>query len=66
MQGSGLRLSGLQQKELFRLFRRLHPHIEGAGIGLYSIKKLSENAGDLITVESEVGVGSTFTVRLPP
>jgi signal transduction histidine kinase len=48
-----------------RLFGRLHPHVEGSGVGFYSIKKLIDNAGGTIEVASELGVGSTFTVRLP-
>ena len=39
--------------------------VEGSGVGLYSIKKLIDNAGGTIEVASELGVGSTFTVRLP-
>lgn len=62
---NGLGLSAQQQGNLFKLFRRLHTHVEGAGVGLYSIKRLIDHAGGTITVESEVGVGSTFTVTLP-
>ena len=62
---NGLGLSEGQQANLFQLFRRLHTHVEGSGVGLYSIKKLIENVGGTIEVESELNVGSTFTVRLP-
>jgi signal transduction histidine kinase len=65
VQDNGLGLTPAQQSSLFGLFQRLHPHIEGSGIGLYSIKKLIDNAGGTIEVESAVGSGSTFTVRLP-
>jgi two-component system, sensor histidine kinase len=46
------------------MFKRFHAHIEGTGIGLYMIKKMIENAGGRIEVETEVGVGSTFIVYL--
>jgi signal transduction histidine kinase len=64
VQGNGLGMSPEQLSD-FRLFRRLHPHVEGSGVGLYSIKKLIDNAGGTIKVANELGVGSTFTVRLP-
>jgi signal transduction histidine kinase len=44
------------------MFQRYHTHVEGSGIGLYMVKKMVENAGGKIEVESEVGVGSTFSV----
>ncbi|MGI4762880.1 MAG: PAS domain-containing sensor histidine kinase [Janthinobacterium lividum] len=65
VQDNGLGLSEQQQGELFRLFRRLHHHVPGSGVGLYMVKKMVENAGGTLTVQSEPGVGSTFTVVLP-
>lgn len=37
----------------------------GAGLGLYIVRRLLEMLGGSITVESEVGCGSTFRVWLP-
>jgi signal transduction histidine kinase len=51
-----------QEEKIFALFKRLHAHVEGTGIGLYMVKKMLENAGGKIRVESQVGVGSTFRV----
>ncbi|WP_159451953.1 sensor histidine kinase [Hymenobacter roseosalivarius] len=62
---NGLGLSSEQIPQLFGLFRRLHDHVEGSGVGLYMIKKIVENAGGTIQVQSEAGIGSTFTVLLP-
>ncbi|OGX84330.1 hypothetical protein BEN47_02900 [Hymenobacter lapidarius] len=65
VQDNGLGLSAAQQTELFRMFRRLHGHVPGSGVGLYMVKKMVENAGGSIAVQSQPGVGSTFTVTLP-
>jgi signal transduction histidine kinase len=65
VQDNGLGLDAEQQTKLFRLFKRLHPHVQGSGVGLYAVKKVVENAGGTITVQSAAGVGSTFTVTLP-
>ncbi|WP_324671503.1 PAS domain-containing sensor histidine kinase [Hymenobacter sp. GOD-10R] len=65
VQDNGLGLTPAQQGHLFKLFRRLHPGVEGSGVGLYTVKKIVDNAGGTITVHSEVGVGTTFSILLP-
>ncbi|RSK50358.1 PAS domain-containing protein [Hymenobacter rigui] len=61
VQDNGLGLEARQQQELFTMFRRFHPGIEGSGIGLYMVKKVVENMGGKLMVASVPGVGSTFS-----
>jgi len=50
--------------KLFGMFQRLHDHVEGTGVGLHLIHSIVEHSGGKIEVESEVGVGTTFIVKL--
>jgi len=45
--------------------RQLSRPVEGVGLGLAISRKLARGMGGDLTVESEVGQGSTFTLRLP-
>ncbi|RNI22061.1 PAS domain-containing sensor histidine kinase [Rufibacter latericius] len=65
VQDNGLGLSATQKEQLFSMFRRFHDHVEGAGIGLYMVKRIVDNAGGKIQVDSTLGEGSTFRVYLP-
>jgi signal transduction histidine kinase len=57
---NGLGLNQRQQSKLFTMFKRMHTHVDGSGIGLYIIKRIIENNGGKITLESEIDKGSTF------
>lgn len=65
--GIGIRKEDINR--LFNSFQRLeerkNSHIEGTGLGLAITKRLVELMGGSITVESEYGKGSCFTVRIP-
>jgi PAS domain S-box-containing protein len=62
VQDNGLGIRKDQQGKLFSMFRRLHSHVEGTGIGLYIVKRIIENHDGRIQVDSEEGQGTTFTV----
>jgi PAS domain S-box-containing protein len=64
--------TGIPSGELPRLFERFHRvdgakgrSFEGSGIGLALVQELITLHGGRITVESELGSGSTFSVFLP-
>ncbi len=59
---NGLGLDLTPERPLFALFQRYHTHVEGSGVGLYMVRKMVENAGGKIAVQSQLGAGSTFTV----
>jgi len=65
VEDNGLGLDARQQASLFALFHRLHHHVEGSGLGLYTVKKIAENLGGRVEVQSTPGVGSTFRVYVP-
>jgi signal transduction histidine kinase len=62
IEDNGLGLSKDQQAKLFTMFKRLHSHVDGSGIGLYIIKRVIENNGGKIEVDSKEGIGSKFKI----
>jgi signal transduction histidine kinase len=63
---------GIAVADLPRLFRpfeqldsKLNRHYEGTGLGLSLVARLARLHGGSVSVESELGRGSRFTVTLP-
>ncbi|HAA27834.1 MAG TPA: hypothetical protein DCE56_09440 [Cyanobacteria bacterium UBA8553] len=67
IQDSGIGIPKEDLEQLFESFNRASNvgMIPGTGIGLTIVKKCVELHAGKITVESELGVGTTFTVTLP-
>ena len=63
----GIGISVGDQQRLFKPFHRGTniDNIPGNGLGLALVKKLVDLHGGQISVASEVGVGTTFTIALP-
>jgi PAS domain S-box-containing protein len=60
--GLGIDLSQNNDK-LFGLYNRFHTHTEGKGVGLYMVKEQVDALDGIITVQSEVGQGTTFEIE---
>lgn len=63
---------GIPRRALDRVFERFFRvdvarsrQTGGTGLGLSIVKHVAERYGGSVTVESELGAGSTFTIRLP-
>jgi PAS domain S-box-containing protein len=65
----GLGIPAAEQQRVFEKFYRLETELSraggGTGLGLYITRELVRRMGGTVSVESEPGVGSTFTVELP-
>ncbi len=61
---NGLGIAEDKKDFIFTQFTRLEKHVEGTGIGLYLLKKIVDNNGGYIVVESNLGKGSEFQIYL--
>ncbi|MES2267551.1 MAG: chemotaxis protein CheB [Bacteroidota bacterium] len=62
---NGIGIAKNQVDIIFSMYGRLNKEMEGQGIGLYLAKKIIDAANGTMTVESEPGKGSTFSICLP-
>lgn len=69
VQDTGMGMSAEQQSQLFQKFYRtpdaVSSGIKGTGLGLYLVKQLVEAQSGDISVQSEPGIGTAFSVTLP-
>jgi signal transduction histidine kinase/CHASE2 domain-containing sensor protein len=52
-------------EKFYRLERDVKSEVVGTGLGLPLVKEIVERHGGRVTLESEPGAGSTFTIHLP-
>lgn len=63
---NGIGIPKEHQEKIFEMFERLKANnIEGSGIGLATCQKIIKLHDGIISVASEPGSGSTFTIALP-
>jgi len=69
VQDQGIGIQAADRARVFEWFGRgetaKQNKIGGIGIGLAGVKQIVEQHGGSISVDSEEGIGSTFTMRLP-
>ncbi|WP_158285451.1 ATP-binding protein [Azospirillum sp. TSH64] len=65
---NGIGIEPRHRDQIFEVFRRLHPRDEhpGTGMGLAIARKMADRLGGRLTVLSSPGIGSTFSIHLPP
>jgi signal transduction histidine kinase len=57
--------TALYGDKIFGLYNRFHPQIaEGKGMGLFMVKTHVETLGGTISISSDVGTGTTFSIQL--
>ncbi|MFF2911422.1 sensor histidine kinase [Paenibacillus sp. NPDC057934] len=63
----GMGIAAAEQERIFESFYKAHESRSGVGngLGLAIVKRIIEIMNGQISVESELGKGTTFTVRLP-
>ena len=63
----GVGISKQDQAQLFTRFGRIESaaHVQGTGLGLWLSREIARMHDGDLTVESEIGVGTTFTFSVP-
>ena len=66
IEDNGVGISAENQKKLFTDYTRLEEHqsmnAKGTGLGLSICKKIIEQMGGTVTIESEIGIGTKFNI----
>ena len=67
LQDNGPGIDPRHYEKIFTIFQTLNPRdkVESTGVGLAIVKKILELEGGTISVESELGQGTTFTFTWP-
>lgn len=61
---NGIGIAPQYQEQIFGLFNRLDPNVDGTGVGLTLVKRIIEVHGGRVWVESQLGQGAAFCFTL--
>lgn len=64
-QDNGIGIDKVSLEKIFEMFYRASDQSEGSGLGLYIVKNAVDKLGGKVSVESELGRGTTFKITLP-
>lgn len=62
---NGVGMAEHQLEKIFEMFYRVSSKVMGSGIGLFIVKEVLSKLNGTIDVQSKIGKGSTFTLRIP-
>jgi light-regulated signal transduction histidine kinase (bacteriophytochrome) len=67
VQDNGIGFEERYAEKIFVVFQRLHGRgeYEGTGVGLAVCRRITDRHQGTIVAQSKLGLGATFTVRLP-
>jgi signal transduction histidine kinase len=65
VQDTGIGIPQDQHERIFEPFTQVGEQSKGLGLGLFLARRYVEMVRGSLTVESQVGVGSTFTLKVP-
>lgn len=62
---NGIGIPADKREAVFQIFRKLNRNTPGVGIGLAAVRKLVQQSGGTVWIESEPGEGTTVLMTLP-
>jgi len=65
IEDNGIGIAPAYQEKIFDLFFRATDQAQGTGLGLFIVKDTIDRLKGAIKVQSKVGEGTTFTIRIP-
>ncbi len=65
IEDNGIGIDKESQSRIFDMFYRVSHESVGSGLGLYIVKEAVNKLNGDMKVESEIGAGTTFLIKIP-